>query len=273
MPFPETLTPLAVGQERSIKLVNDVLGGNRMLAMVASRDGRDRVARSPSDLYDVGVAGTVARMIKVPDGTLRILVHGAQRVRSASSSRPSPTSSREIEELPDEIVALARSWRRCSATCRPRFTQIIEEVPYLPEELQIAVANLEDPAELAHMIAGALRIKTEERQELLEELDVAKRLRRLSELLARELELISIGTKIQSQVESEMEKGQREFFLRQQLKAIQEELGEVDEQEAEAQELREQIEAADLPEHALQAGRARAPALRAPAARSRPSTA
>ena len=115
------------------------------------------------------------------------------------------------------------------------------------------------------MIAGALRIKTEERQELLEERDVAKRLRRLSELLARELELISIGTKIQSQVQSEMDKGQREFFLRQQLKAIQEELGEVDEAQAEAAELREQIEAANLPEHALEAGRARAAALRAAA--------
>ncbi len=124
-------------------------------------------------------------------------------------------------------------------------------MPYLPEELQVAVANLEDPAELAHMIAGALRIKTEERQELLEELDVAKRLRRLSELLARESELISIGSRIQSQVESEIDKGQREFFLRQQLKAIQEELGEVDETQAEAAELRSQVEAAELPEHAL----------------------
>ena len=109
------------------------------------------------------------------------------------------------------------------------FSRIIEEVPYLPEELQVAVANLDDPAELAHMIAGALRIKTEEKQALLEERDVAKRLRRLSELLARELELVEIGTRIQSQVQSEMEKGQREYFLRQQLKAIQEELGEVDE--------------------------------------------
>ena len=123
-------------------------------------------------------------------------------------------------------------------------------MPYLPEELQVAVANLDDPAELAHMIAGALRMKTEERQELLEERDVARRLRRLSELLARELELISIGTRIQSQVESEMEKGQREYFLRQQLKAIQEELGDFDETQAEAEELREQIVAANLPEHA-----------------------
>ncbi len=249
VPFPETLTPLAVGQERSIRLVNDVLGGNRMLVMAASRNGEIE-SPTPDDLYDVGVAGTVARMIKVPDGTLRILVHGAQRVKIGPYSASEPYLVARIAEIPDEVSPSAQLeglFRNVQNT----FSRIIEEVPYLPEELQIAVANLEDPAELAHMIAGALRIKTEERQELLEQRDVGKRLRRLSELLAREVELISIGTKIQSQVESEMERGQREFFLRQQLKAIQEELGEVDEQEAEAQELREQIEAAGLPEHAM----------------------
>ena len=249
VPFPETLTPLAVGQERSIKLVNDVLSGNRMLAMVASREGEIENP-GPDDIYDVGVAGTVARMIKVPDGTLRILVHGSQRVQIGEIVQREPYLTAKVAELPDQIEPspeLEALFRNVQTT----FSRIIEEVPYLPEELQIAVANLEDPAELAHMIAGALRIKTEERQELLEELDVAKRLRRLSELLARELELISIGTKIQSQVESEIDKGQREFFLRQQLKAIQEELGEQDETQAEATELREQIEAANLPEHAL----------------------
>src|SRR5206468_4731331 len=122
--------------------------------------------------------------------------------------------------------------------------------PYLPEELQIAVANIEDPAELGHMIAGALRIAPEEKQALLEERHLDNRLRRLSELLARESELISIGSRIQSQVQSEMDQTQREYFLRQQLRAIQEELGEVDEQQAEAKELRERLEAADLPEHA-----------------------
>ncbi|MBA3301366.1 MAG: endopeptidase La, partial [Thermoleophilaceae bacterium] len=122
--------------------------------------------------------------------------------------------------------------------------------PYLPEELQVAAANLDEPAELAHMIAGALRIPTEEKQGLLEERVVAKRLRRLSEILAREAEVISLGTKIQSQVHAEMDKGQREYFLRQQMKAIQEELGEVDEAQAEAEDLRAQLEAAELPEHA-----------------------
>src|SRR5207237_8910880 len=113
---------------------------------------------------------------------------------------------------------------------------------------QIAVANLDDPSELSYMIAGGLRSKPEEGQELLEQRNLAKRLRRLSELLAREAELISIGTRIQSQVQSELEKGQREYFLRQQLKAIQEELGETDEQAAEAKELRDRIEAAELPD-------------------------
>jgi ATP-dependent Lon protease len=244
--FPHTLTPLAIGQERSVKLINDVLAGERMLVMVASKDP-ELDEPGPADLYRVGVAGTVARMIKVPDGTLRILVQGGQRVRLLDFVATEPYLVARIEEEPDvveetaELEALARN-------VQATFSQIIEQVPYLPEELQVAVANLEDPAELSYMIAGALRIKTSERQELLEERDLAKRLRRLLELLTRESELISLGSRIQSQIQSEMDTAQREYFLRQQLKAIQEELGETDEQAAEASELRERIEQADLPE-------------------------
>jgi ATP-dependent Lon protease len=248
VPFPDMLTPLAVGQPRSIELVNDVLGGNRMLVMAASRDSEVENP-GPEDIFGVGVVGVVARMLKVPDGSLRILVQGGQRVELGDPVQLDPYLIARIAPAPDvldpspELEALFRNVQQT-------FTQIVEQVPYLPEELQLAVANVDDPAELAHMIAGSLRIKTEERQELLEERDVAKRLRRLSELLAREAELISIGSKIQSQVESEIDKGQREFFLRQQMKAIQEELGEVDEAAAEAADLRERIEAAGLPEHA-----------------------
>ncbi|MGH2804259.1 MAG: LON peptidase substrate-binding domain-containing protein, partial [Thermoleophilaceae bacterium] len=226
VPFPETLMPLAIGQERSIALVNDVLAGNRMLAMVASRSGEEEEP-GPDDLYRVGVAGVVARMLKVPDGTLRILVHGAQRVELGGFVSTDPYFVARIEDAPDELVPspeVEALHRNVQAT----FSRIIEDLPYLPEELQIAVTNLDDPAELAHMIAGALRIKTEEKQALLEERNVAKRLRMLSELLARELELVEIGTRIQTQVQSEMDRGQREWFLRQQLKAIQDELGEVD---------------------------------------------
>jgi ATP-dependent Lon protease len=249
--FPETLTPLAVGQERSIKLVDDVLGANRMLVMVAARDP-EQEEPGPDDLYDVGVAGVVVRMIKVPDGTLRILVQGTQRVRLGSFVAEQPYLVARISELPDviepsvELEALTRNVQRT-------FSEIVEQIPYLPEELQMAVANIDDPVALAHLIAGALRIDTEEKQKLLEEVDIVKRLRHLAQVLARELEVVQLGTQIQTQVQSEIDKGQREFFLRQQLKAIQDELGEEDEQLAEANELRERINEAELPEHALEA--------------------
>ncbi|HVD87233.1 MAG TPA: endopeptidase La [Solirubrobacterales bacterium] len=249
--FPETLTPLAVGQPRSIQLVNDVLGTNRMLAMVTARDPENEEP-GPGDLYDVGVVGAVARMVKVPDGSLRILVQGMQRAKLGSFVAERPYLVARIGEMPDvsepssELEALSRNVQRT-------FSEIVAQIPYLPEELQLAVANIEDPATLGHLIAGALRIGTEEKQKLLEEVDVAKRLRHLSRILARELEVVQLGTQIQSQVQSEIDKGQREFFLRQQLKAIQKELGEGDEQQAEANELREKIAAADLPEHALKA--------------------
>ncbi|HEY3192021.1 MAG TPA: endopeptidase La [Solirubrobacterales bacterium] len=249
--YPDTLTPLAVGQERSIKLVNDVLSGNRMLAMVASKDPENDTP-GPDDLYGVGVAGTVARMMKVPDGTLRILVQGSDRIRIVDYVTEQPYLVARIEAMPDaieestELEALTRN-------VQSTFSEIIEAIPYLPEELQLAVANLDDPSALSHLIAGALRISTEEKQELLETVDVTRRLRRLSEILTRELEVVQLGSKIQSQVESEIDKGQREYFLRQQLKAIQEELGEGDEQQAEINELRERIEQAGLPEEAQKA--------------------
>jgi ATP-dependent Lon protease len=153
-----------------------------------------------------------------------------------------------VSILPD-VVSEGPEMTALMRNVQQTFSSIIEEVPYLPEELQMAVANLDDPSALSHLIAGALRIKAEERQELLEEVDVARRLHRLSEILARELDIVAIGSKIQNQVQSEMEKGQREFVLRQQLKAIQEELGEQDPAEAELADLREQLAQIDFPEH------------------------
>ncbi len=249
--YPDTLTPLAVGQERSVKLIDDVLSGERTLVMVASRDPEIEEP-GPDQLHDVGVAGVVARMLKVPDGSIRILVQATERVRLGEFIAEQPYLVARIEQLPDqiepspELEALTRNVQRT-------FSEIIEQIPYLPEELQLAVTNIEDPSALSHLIAGALRISVAEKQELLEETDVTRRLRRLSEVLARELEVIQLGSQIQSQVESEMEKGQREYYLREQLKAIQRELGEEDETQAEVTELRERIAAAQLPEHAQKA--------------------
>ena len=246
--FPDTLTPLAVGQPRSIKLVNDVLSGERTLVMVASRQ-TELDEPGPDDVYRVGVAGVVARMLKVPDGTIRILVQGTGRVRLGDFVAEEPYLVARIEEVPDEVNA-SPELEALTRNVQRTFSEIIEQIPYLPEELQLAVTNIDDPSALSHLIAGALRISTSEKQELLEEVNVTRRLLRLSEVLARELEVIQLGTKIQSQVQSEIDKGQREYYLREQLKAIQQELGEGDEQQAEANELRERIEAAGLPEHA-----------------------
>jgi ATP-dependent Lon protease len=253
--FPDTITPLAVGQPRSIKLIDDVLGGDRMLVMVASRDP-EKDEPTPADLYGVGVVGVVERMIKVPDGTLRILVQATQRVRLDEFVTDRPYLISRITELPDEIKSNAKRNAELEALARNvqrTFSEIVEQIPYLPEELQLAVANIDDPSALAHLIGGALRLETAEKQELLEEVDVAKRLRHLSQILARELEVVQLGTQIQTQVQSEVDKGQREFFLRQQLKAIQDELGEEDEAAAEVKELQERIEAANLPEEARKA--------------------
>jgi ATP-dependent Lon protease len=249
--FPESMTPLAVGQERSIKLIDDVVSGERMLALLTVRNTE---AEPPGwdDLYSVGTVAVVHKMIKVPDGTLRILVQGLHRVRLVEPQQEEPYLVADLEELPDvvpdspEVEALTRNVQQ-------QFAHIIEMTPYLPEELQLAAANVDDPSALCHLIASTLRLKTDERQELLEMVDVEERLRAVSLILSREVEMSELGSKIQSQVASEIDKGQREFFLRQQLKAIQDELGEGDEQQAEINELRGQIEEKNLPEHALKA--------------------
>ena len=161
-------------------------------------------------------------MIKVPDGTLRILVGGLQRVRLAERISDDPYLVGEFEAVPGRARARAPEVEALTRNVQGQFARIIGLAPYLPEELQLAAANVDDPSALAHLVASTMRtIPTEERQQLLETVDVEQRLRQISAILSRELEVFELGSKIQSQVQSEMEKGQREYFLRQQLKAIQ----------------------------------------------------
>jgi ATP-dependent Lon protease len=245
--FPQSMAPLAIGQERSVRLIDDVVAGDRLLALITAKDA---ALDSPSweDIYDVGTVALVHKMIKVPDGTLRILVQGIERIKLEHRLDTDPYLLGEFTARPDvlletpEVEALTRN-------VQGLFARIIGLAPYLPEELQLAAANVDDPSALCHLVASTLRtIKTEERQEILEDVDVEQRLRFVSQILNRELEVFELGSKIQSQVQSEMEKGQREYFLRQQLKAIQQELGESDPEAAEVNELREQLDALDLPE-------------------------
>jgi ATP-dependent Lon protease len=245
--FPQSMMPLAIGQERSIRLIDDVVAGDRFLALVTAKDASID-APGFDDLYGVGTVAVVHKMLKIPDGTLRVLVGGLHRVKLSSPVSSEPYLVGEFEALPDtnddtpEVEALTRN-------VQGLFAKIIGLSPYLPAELQLAATNVDDPSALAHLVASTLRtIPTEERQALLEEPDVEKRLRQVSAILSREADVLELGSKIQSQVQSEMEKGQREYFLRQQLKAIQAELGEGDPEQAELNELRERLGRIKLPE-------------------------
>jgi ATP-dependent Lon protease len=244
--FPGSLTPLAIGQERSVRLIEDVVGGDRLLALVTVRNEEPDVP-GWDDLYEVGTAALVHKMIRVPDGSLRILAQGLRRIRRERPVMDDPYLIGEFVELPDE-GGESREVEALTRNVQSLFARVIGMVAYLPEELQIAAANAEDASTLCHLVASTLRLKTEEKQRLLEETNVEQRLRDLSLILNRELEVFELGTRIQSQVQSELEKGQREFYLRQQLKAIQEELGESDPEQAEVAELKERLEALQLPE-------------------------
>jgi ATP-dependent Lon protease len=244
--FPQSMTPLAIGQERSITLVDEVASGDRMLALVAVRNEE---VETPGwdDLYEIGTAAVVHKLIRIPDGTLRILVQGVKRIRLDRRVQEEPYLIGEFAEVP-EVVEESKELEALTRNVQNQFASIIAAVPYLPQELQIAAANVDDPTVLSYLVASTMRLKVEEKQQLLETANVEERLRATSAILSRELEVIELGSKIQSQVQSEMEKGQREYFLRQQLKAIQEELGEGDDQQAEVSELRTQLAELELPE-------------------------
>jgi ATP-dependent Lon protease len=244
--FPDSMTPLAIGQERSIALVDDVVGGERLLALVTVRDA-DVETPGWDDLYSIGTAAMVHKMIRVPDGTLRILVQGLRRIQLEEPVTDEPYLVAHFAPLPDEAEE-SRELEALLRNAQGLFGRIIGLAPYLPEELQIAAANVDDAGGLCNLVASTLRLKTEEKQRILEVADTEERLREVSKVLNRELEVFELGTKIQSQVQSELEKGQREFFLRQQVKAIQEELGEGDPEQADANELRERLDSLHLPE-------------------------
>jgi ATP-dependent Lon protease len=249
--FPDSATPLAIGQERSIALIDDVVARDRMLALVTAKSSE---VEQPGwdDLYGIGTAAIVHKLIKVPDGTLRILVQGLQRIELQAHVQDEPYLIGSFSELPD-VVTESKELEALTRNVQMQFGRIVSLVPYLPAELELAAANVDDPGALSHLVASTLRLKTDEKQQLLEESNVENRLLAISAILNRELEVFELGTKIQSQVQSELEKGQREYFLRQQLKAIQDELGEGDPEQAEQRELRERVEQADLPEEVRKA--------------------
>jgi len=244
--FPFIIAPLVIGQERSIKLVEDALAGNKVIALVAQREPVENPP--PEQLYQVGTAAVIGRMLRLPDGTLRLLVQGLSRIRVHEYVQTEPYLRARVEKIVETSVHDVES-EGLMRGVQELFTRVGTLAPYIPEELVVAANNIASPGQLADFIAANMNLKVEERQDLLETANSSERLRKLSALLSRELEILEIGSRIQSQVRSELDKTQRQYLLREQLKAIQKELGEEGEG-SEIGELRRRLEEAHLPEQA-----------------------
>jgi ATP-dependent Lon protease len=246
--YPQTAVPLTVGQPRSIRLVDDVVAGDKLIGLVASRNP-ELETPGPEDLYLVGTLATVHRMLRAPDGTVRLLVQGMERFRVDAFIQTEPYLKARISLVPEtmeeglELDALARN-------ARNQFQAISEMIPSFPEELLASIIGVEDPLQTVYTIANFQRMELEDAQAILEYDSATEKLRKMVGLLVRETEVLSLGQKIQNEARSEIEKVQRDYFLREQLKAIQRELGERDEQAVEVEEFRKKIDEAQMPEEA-----------------------
>ena len=249
--YPMMWLPLTVGQERSVRLVDEALvesSEQRIIGLVTSRDPEVEEP-SPDQVYRVGTAAVVHRMIKAPDGTIRLIVQGLERIRIGEFTGEEPYLRAHVEALPDseesslEQEALMR-------TTQELFRRLVALVPHMPEELETAAINAASARQLVYLVAASVRMEPAQAQEILEIDPVQQKLVKLNSLLTKELEVLELGRKIQSQAQDEMTKMQREYFLREQLRAIQKELGEGDEQEAEIQEFETRIASAGMPEEA-----------------------
>ena len=247
--FPNSFMPLAVARESSVRLIDEAISGGKLIGVFTQRDASVEEPRL-DDLYRVGTASHIHKMFKLPDGSLRLIVQGLARLtlEQITETRPylrarvglAVEATNERDRL--EIDALLRN-------IKTNFQQVVSLSPLLSDDLQTLAANITDAGRLADFIASSLTtIPTAVKQEVLETLDIRARMDGLNRILIKELEVLELGSKIQSQVQSEVGRNQREYFLREQMKAIQKELGESDDQAEEIEELRDKIEAAGMPE-------------------------
>jgi len=242
--YPQTVVPLTIGQPRSIRLVDDVVGADRVVGLVASRRPELELP-GPEDLYSIGTLATVQRLFRAPDGTIRMIVQGLSRFALDEFTSLDPYLRARIVLKPETVeqgVELEAQVRAAT----DQFQEVAEMAPSLPREVVASVMLQEDPLQIAYTIANYQRMDLEVAQQLLEEDSTVAKLQKLNGLLSREIEVLSLGQQIQEEAREEIEKVQREYFLREQLKAIQRELGEVDEQAAEVEEFRAKLEKGGL---------------------------
>src|SRR5947208_2532141 len=248
--FPLTVVPLAAGQARSLRLIDDAVNGDRLVGLVMQKDAEQAGdAVKPGDLHEVGTMGMIHQMMRVPDGTVRLAIQGLERIYLAGFTQEQPYLRARVVQAPEvvedtlEVQALVRN-------ALDLFQRLVSLVGNLPDELLTAAINVDEPRQLLYFIASNLRLEPEQRQQLLELDSVRAKLELLNGFMSRELEVLELGKRLQGQVQEEVSKSQREYFLREQLKAIQRELGESSEQEAEAAEYRKKIDEAGMPEEA-----------------------
>ncbi|MGR3176567.1 MAG: endopeptidase La [Candidatus Anammoxibacter sp.] len=248
--FPQMVTALSVSSEIELKLLDDVLANNRTLVLAAQKNIKVELP-DVNDLYKIGTKSTILQMLRMPDNSARILVQGLERIKFTEFVEKKPYFKITFDVLEDiydpddiEIKALFQN-------VTDQFKQMISLVPNIPEDLKISLVNLESPSKLADLVASHLHISIAEKQEVLEALNVKVRLQKINSFLIKELHVLKLATKIQTQAKTEIDKSQREYYLRQQLKAIQSELGEKDERSVEINELKKKLKAAKLPDEAL----------------------
>ena len=244
--FPGNVSPLLVDSGASVRLVDDVVGGDRLVCLVLQKNP-DVSDPAPEDLHEVGCVARVLKMLKYPDDTARILVEGQARVRIGRYASREPYLRAAVAILPEQADDSNRG-RALARTLQQRFQELLKAAPSVGEHIKLAALNVSQPGPLADLMAGTLNLQLSEKQRLLETPGVAERLALLAPLVERELEFNALGAKIQDEVTSTLAKGQRDYFLREQLRVIRRELGESDPTQAEWNGLREQVDGGDLPE-------------------------
>ncbi|MFL7807719.1 MAG: LON peptidase substrate-binding domain-containing protein, partial [Anaerolineae bacterium] len=246
--FPHMMTPLAVGRDRSLNALEAATGGDNLLVVVAQRDPEVQEPKL-GDLHSVGVEMVVGRILRMPDGTTNILGQGRRRVEILGFTQEQPYIRAQVRTLPEsrKVTLGTEALMRAVLSL---FEKVVQLSHQLPEDAYVAAMNVSEPGPLADLIASLIDLDFAQRQELLETLDPATRLQRLSILLAKELDVLELEYSIHDKVQQEVDRSQREFYLREQMRAIQSELGEIDFGTADLQDLEERLAQAELPDEA-----------------------
>ncbi len=245
--FPDQIVPLVIQTQKLAKLIDEILTTNKLAGALTQRNP-DIEEPKPEEVYEIGCVIQITKMLRFPDGTIRLLVKGLRRFKVVEYTQVEPYLRAKIQLYP-EGYKKTMSLEALMRNVKTMFQQLVSLAPYLPDELGAIVLNIDDPDRLANFVTGYTNLEANEKQQLLEIMDPKDRFLRLIPMLQKEISILELGAKIRSQVKNEFDKGQKEFYLREQLKAIQKELGEADEHTREIEELRKKIKEVKMPEN------------------------